>query len=45
MKLIYTTTDTLLLNEPEDCTNSGPCCFSCPMFNQCDHHYDPEPVE
>lgn len=24
----------------DDCNNVGPCCFSCPHFDACDHHYD-----
>ena len=31
-----------LLADPADCDNAGMCCFSCPMFDECDHHYDPE---
>ena len=27
---------------PESCYNTGPACLSCPCFEQCDHHYDPE---
>jgi hypothetical protein len=30
----------LIDNDPADCTNVGPCCYSCPVFDQCDHHYD-----
>lgn len=28
------------IETPSDCTNSGPCCYSCPVFDDCDHHYE-----
>lgn len=33
---------TLIDNNVDDCTNSGPACYSCPCFDSCDHHYDVE---
>ena len=24
----------------DGCTNPGLCCFSCPAFDSCDHHYE-----
>ena len=31
---------TWLLDHIESCSNSGPACYSCPHFDQCDHHYE-----
>lgn len=25
-----------------DCHNSGPCCYSCPHFDECDNHNSEE---
>lgn len=30
---------------PDDCFNVGLCCLSCPHYDQCDHHYEPEEEE
>lgn len=40
--MLETSLDISLIESPDDCTNAGPCCFSCPHFDQCDHHFDPE---
>lgn len=37
-------TDITLVESPDDCTNSGPCCFSCPHFDACDHHFEEDVV-
>lgn len=29
-----------ILDDPSDCDNSGVCCFGCPLYDACDHHYD-----
>ena len=28
----------------ESCTNVGPCCYTCPQFDVCDHHFDSDDV-
>ncbi|MBN8224899.1 MAG: hypothetical protein J0L89_08800 [Xanthomonadales bacterium] len=33
---------TWLLETIADCTNEGPACYSCPHFDQCDHHFEPD---
>lgn len=30
------------LETSASCDNVGPCCFSCPEYDQCDQHYDPD---
>lgn len=27
-------------NDPSTCDNAGPCCYGCPAFDRCDHHYE-----
>ena len=31
-----------LIESADDCTNAGPCCLGCPVFDQCSQHYDEE---
>ena len=30
----------VVFDDPDSCTNAGPCCFSCPHFDACDHHFE-----
>lgn len=30
----------VLVSDPEDCTNAGPACFGCPCYDQCEQHYE-----
>lgn len=30
----------MIYDTPDECTNAGPCCFSCPHFDLCDHRYN-----
>jgi hypothetical protein len=27
---------------PDECHNPGPCCFTCPHYDECEQHYDEE---
>jgi hypothetical protein len=27
-------------SSPDNCQNAGPCCFTCPLYDQCEQHYD-----
>lgn len=29
-----------LVEDAEQCDNAGPCCLSCPLYDECDHHYE-----
>ena len=40
IELILASEAQWLLESTADCDNVGPCCFSCPMYDACDHHYE-----
>lgn len=29
-----------LIDEPADCTSSGPICYSCPYYDECETRYE-----
>lgn len=40
IEIILANDASYLLESADDCHNVGPCCFSCPLYDACDHHYE-----